>query len=82
MIIFSSTKFAVGENAVIVKNGHRLCGSGASLANHPIAQNKAYFEVKLQQGGTWGVGIATRDVDLNSLPLGNDFRCPCLLASI
>ncbi|OQR68608.1 SPRY domain-containing protein 7-like [Tropilaelaps mercedesae] len=64
----------MGENAVIVKNGHRLCGSGASLANHPIAQNKAYFEVKLQQGGMWGVGIATRDVDLNNLPLGTDFR--------
>ncbi|XP_003743462.1 SPRY domain-containing protein 7 [Galendromus occidentalis] len=64
----------MGENAVIVKNGYRLCGTGGSLANQPIAQNKAYFEVKLQQGGIWGVGIATREVDLNKLPLGTDYR--------
>jgi len=59
---------------VIVKNGYRLCGTGGSLANQPIAQNKAYFEAKLQQDGCWGIGIATRDVDLNKLPLGTDYR--------
>lgn len=50
-------------------------------------QNKAYFEVKLQtQGkkkkeecffckfylGTWGIGLATRRVNLSKVPLGND----------
>jgi hypothetical protein len=34
-----------------VKNGQRICGSGAALANTPIVQNKAYFEAKLQSSG-------------------------------
>jgi hypothetical protein len=36
---------------VIVKNGRRICGTGAALANAPIAQNKAYFEIKIQCTG-------------------------------
>lgn len=36
---------------VIVKNGHRICGTGAALASAPVVQNKAYFEVKVQQTG-------------------------------
>jgi len=42
----------LGYGVVIVKNGHRICGSGGCLANAPIAQNKAYFEAKLQSSGT------------------------------
>jgi len=34
-----------------VKNGKRICGTGAALSNAPIAQDKAYFEVKLQSTG-------------------------------
>ena len=30
-----------GHNVVVVKNGRRICGSGAALANAPVAQNKA-----------------------------------------
>ena len=41
-------------------------------ANVPIIQNKAYFEVKIQANGNWGVGLSTRKVDLNKLPFGND----------
>jgi len=41
----------VGYNVVVVKNGRRICGSGAALANAPLAQNKAYFEAKLQSSG-------------------------------
>ena len=41
----------VGSEVVIVKNGRRICGTGAALANAPIVQNKAYFEVKLQCTG-------------------------------
>jgi uncharacterized membrane protein YadS len=41
----------VGKDVVIVKNGRRICGSGAALANAPILQNKAYFEAKVQSSG-------------------------------
>lgn len=61
-----------GQDVVIVKNGRRLCGTGGALANVPIKQNKAYFEVKVQAKGEWGVGLATRRVDLNKVPLGTD----------
>lgn len=40
-----------GNDVVIIKNGLRICGNGACLANAPINQDKAYFEVKLQQEG-------------------------------
>lgn len=33
-----------GSDVVVVKNGHRICGTGAALATVPIVQNKAYFE--------------------------------------
>ena len=34
----------MGLDAVIVKNGSRLCGTGGVIANAPIMQDKAYFE--------------------------------------
>jgi hypothetical protein len=61
-----------GQDVVIVKSGKRLCGTGGALGTLPIIQNKAYFEVKIQAQGEWGVGLATRKVDLNKVPLGND----------
>ena len=42
---------SAGQDVVLVKSGRRICGSGAGLANAPIAQNKAYYEVKLQSTG-------------------------------
>jgi len=45
--------FVAGYGVVIVKNGQRICGTGAALANAPIVQNKAYFEAKLQSSGDW-----------------------------
>nr|XP_027212568.1 SPRY domain-containing protein 7-like [Penaeus vannamei] len=62
----------MGHEVVIVKNGIRICGTGGALGNIPILQNKAYFEVKLQQSGVWGIGIATRNANLNKVPLGED----------
>lgn len=50
---------------MIVKGGQRVCGAGAALGNAPLVQSKAYFEVKIQQSGTWSVGIATRQTDLS-----------------
>lgn len=62
----------MGNDVVIVKNGKRICGTGAALSNAPIAQDKAYFEVKLQSTGVWGVGLATKKCDVNKVPLGQD----------
>lgn len=55
----------------MVKNGSRLCGTGACRASAPILQNKAYWEVKIQQGGEWSCGVGTPACDLNA-PLGKD----------
>ena len=49
-----------------------MCGTGGALCTLPIIQNKAYFEVKIQAQGNWGIGLATRKVDLNKVPLGSD----------
>lgn len=62
----------MGNEVVIVKSGKRICGSGAALANAAILQNKCYFEMKIQSGGAWGVGLATKRCDLNKIPLGNN----------
>jgi len=60
----------MGQEAVVVKNGSRLCGTGAARASTPILQNKAYWEVKIQQSGIWSCGV-TPGCDLNK-NLGND----------
>lgn len=57
---------------MIVKNGLRVCGRGGALTNAPLAQSKSYFEVKIQQGGIWAIGLATRTTDLNVTIGGND----------
>ncbi|CAH0386787.1 unnamed protein product [Bemisia tabaci] len=62
----------VGHEVVIVKNGIRICGTGGALCTAPLVQNKAYFEVKLQQSGVWAVGVATRNANLNKAPGGED----------
>lgn len=54
-----------GYEVVIVKGGQRVCGAGAALGNAPLVQSKSYFEVKVQQGGSWAVGLATRQTDLS-----------------
>nr|SVE80999.1 EOG090X0EPP [Daphnia magna]SVE82760.1 EOG090X0EPP [Daphnia magna] len=35
-------------------------------------QDKAYFEVRLQQSGIWGIGLGSEKADLNTVPMGND----------
>ncbi|XP_003699588.1 SPRY domain-containing protein 7 [Megachile rotundata] len=62
----------MGHEVVIVKNGLRVCGRGGALTNAPLAQSKSYFEVKIQQGGIWAIGLATRNTDLNVATGGND----------
>jgi len=55
---------SMGQEAVVVKNGLRLCGTGSARGTAPILQDKAYWEVKVQQGGVWSVGICTPAADL------------------
>ncbi|XP_049770760.1 LOW QUALITY PROTEIN: SPRY domain-containing protein 7-like [Schistocerca cancellata] len=62
----------IGHEVVIVKNGLRICGSGGAITNAPQVQSKSYFEVKIQQSGVWGVGLATLNTDLNRSPGGMD----------
>nr|CRZ22744.1 Bm3443 [Brugia malayi] len=71
----------MGDDVVLLKNGQRICGSGAALSTAPIVQNKAYFQVTIQQTdilrkklnkfflGIWGIGLATRSAILNSVPV-------------
>jgi len=66
------TSLLVGYEVVIVKSGQRVCGAGAVLGNAPLVQSKSYFEVKVQQGGSWSVGLATRQTDLNLTVGGMD----------
>ncbi|XP_055387597.1 SPRY domain-containing protein 7 [Condylostylus longicornis] len=68
----------MGHEVVIVKNGRRLCGSGGALASAPLVQSKSYFEVKIQQGGVWSIGLATRQADLNKTKGGTDKESWCL----
>ncbi|CAG9826238.1 unnamed protein product [Diabrotica balteata] len=62
----------MGYEVVVVKGGLRLCGSGAVLGNAPLVQSKSYFEVKVQQNGTWAVGLATRQTDVSLTQGGQD----------
>lgn len=43
----------------------RVCGSGGAVLNQALLQSKSYFEVKIQQGGYYSVGIALLETDLN-----------------
>jgi len=55
---------SMGQEAVVVKNGLRLCGTGAARGSAPILQDKAYWEVKVQQGGVWSAGICSPGAEL------------------
>ncbi|XP_065320177.1 SPRY domain-containing protein 7-like isoform X2 [Gordionus sp. m RMFG-2023] len=68
--VYLDTHF-MGDDAIIIKNGQRLCGKGGALCNAPILQDKAYFEFVIQQSGKWSVGLSSRNINLNKTPLGN-----------
>ncbi|KAJ8673683.1 hypothetical protein QAD02_004945 [Eretmocerus hayati] len=61
-----------GQEVVVVKNCSRVCGRGGVLGNAPLVQSKSYFEVKIQQDGIWGVGIASRSANLDIAMGGMD----------
>jgi len=62
---------SMGQEAVVVKNGLRLCGTGAARASAPILQDKAYWEVKVQQGGSFSMGLCSPAAELSG-DLGQD----------
>lgn len=68
----------MGNEVVLIKGGTRACGSGGALATAPLVQSKSYFEVKLQQSGHWGIGVATTKTDLNQPRGGMDKESWCL----
>lgn len=72
-LFFLYKSWLLGVNAVVLKNGSRLCGSGGALANSQIIQNKAYFEITIQQAGKWGVGLGTKFSDLSTAPTNHSF---------
>lgn len=41
----------MGPGVVLLKSGSRICGVGGALATAPIVQNKAYFQINIQQSG-------------------------------
>ncbi|KAH7725329.1 SPRY domain-containing protein [Aphelenchoides avenae] len=59
----------MGSDVVLLKAGTRICGSGGALATAPIVQNKAYFQVNIQQTGLWGIGVATEAANLEKAPV-------------
>ncbi|VDO71718.1 unnamed protein product [Heligmosomoides polygyrus] len=63
----------LGKDVVILKEGERICGTGAALGTLPIAQNKAYFQVNVQQSGVWGIGLGNAHASLDTVPLSRDF---------
>eukprot|EP00121_Abeoforma_whisleri_P000271 Awhi_evm1s243 len=46
LVVLNTKK--TGSDCVVVKNGTRICGTGASLANAPLMQDKSYFELSVQ----------------------------------
>jgi len=62
----------MGNECVIVKQGKRICGTGAALANVEIVQDKCYYEIRIQNSGIWAFGLASKECDLNMVPLGTD----------
>lgn len=51
LFVFFRADLFEGDDVVLLKNGQRICGSGGALATAPIVQNKAYFQVSIQQSG-------------------------------
>ncbi|KAK5978500.1 SPRY domain-containing protein 7 [Trichostrongylus colubriformis] len=62
-----------GKDVVIVKEGERICGTGGALGTLPIAQNKAYFQVNIQQNGAFGIGLGNAHANLDTVPVTSNF---------
>lgn len=67
-----------GPDVILLSNQLRITGSGGTLATAPLVQSKSYFELKIQQSGSWSVGLATRQTDLSKKFGGCDKESWCL----
>ncbi|KAH8343768.1 hypothetical protein KR059_007634 [Drosophila kikkawai] len=68
----------MGADVILLSHQLRVTGTGGVLATAPLVQSKSYFEVKIQQGGSWSVGLATRQTDLSRKCGGGDRESWCL----
>ncbi|XP_017102311.2 SPRY domain-containing protein 7 [Drosophila bipectinata] len=68
----------MGPDVILLSHQLRVTGTGGVLATAPLVQSKSYFEVKIQQGGSWSVGVATRQTDLSRKCGGGDRESWCL----
>ncbi|PIO61354.1 SPRY domain protein [Teladorsagia circumcincta] len=59
---------STGKDVVILKEGERICGTGGALGTLPIAQNKAYFQVNIQQNG-----LGNSHASLDVVPVTSNF---------
>ncbi|CAJ0935191.1 unnamed protein product, partial [Mesorhabditis belari] len=57
-----------GSDVIILKEGERICGTGSALCTAPLVQNKSYWQVDIQQTGSWCVGLATTECGLSEAP--------------
>jgi hypothetical protein len=54
-----------GEEVVVEGEGYVISGQGTVLGEAPLVQGKTYFEVTVKKMGLFGVGLASRNVDLS-----------------
>jgi len=47
--------------------GGNISGTGSVLGDSPILQDKSYFEATVVKTGSFAMGVATKDTDLDSL---------------
>ncbi|KAH8393980.1 hypothetical protein KR215_012036 [Drosophila sulfurigaster] len=67
-----------GADVILLSHQLRVTGTGGVLATAPLVQSKSYFEVKIQQSGSWSIGLATRQADLGRKWGGGDRESWCL----
>ncbi|EDV91258.1 SPRY domain-containing protein 7 [Drosophila grimshawi] len=68
----------MGADVILLSHQLRVTGTGGVLATAPLVQSKSYFEVKIQQSGSWSIGLATRQADLSRKWGGGDRESWCL----
>ncbi|EDW67105.1 SPRY domain-containing protein 7 [Drosophila virilis] len=68
----------MGPDVILLSHQLRVTGTGGVLATAPLVQSKSYFEVKIQQSGSWSIGLATRQADLTRKWGGGDRESWCL----
>lgn len=55
----------------VTVDGLKITGEGSVFGDAPVLQDKGYFEVTLVAGGSFAVGVATKDTPLKGV-LSND----------